>query len=287
MTINKNKTYAIGVDIGGTKISGVLFDGKNVLADCNLGTPKDNFSHFLIMLNAVIEPLLSAARKNKIKVAGIGLGIAGIIERQTGKVKKSPNIKFLDNKFIGREIEKKYGPPVKIDNDAGCFTRAEAKMGAGKNCRSVYGITIGTGIGGAWWTNGKIHEGAHGAAGEPGYMVVDFKEKVGLEEIYHRLMEKNPKEMAARVYGGDKRAESAFAEFGSCLGMTFANIVNIIDPEIFIIGGGVAGSSELFLHEVKKAMLAYSLSPSADKIKIVKSKLGEKAGAMGAAMLIL
>ena len=282
--INK-KQFTIGIDIGGTKISGVLFDGKNVLADYVLGTPKDDFNHFMIMLGAVIEPLLAAAKKNKKKVAGIGLGIAGVMDKQAGKVRKSPNISFLDNKYIRAEVEKKFSLPVKIENDAACFVRAEAIIGAGGEYKSVYGITIGTGIGGAWWTERKIFEGAHGTAGEPGHIIVDFKEKIDLEGVYHRLMGRNPEEMAARAYAGDKRAEMAFLEFGGYLGMAFANIINIIDPEIFVIGGGVVESSELFLGEVKKSMLAHAFSPEAGRVKVVKAKLGEKAGAIGAALL--
>lgn len=285
MSLNKNKTYVIGIDVGGTKISGILFDGKNVLADYVLGTPKDDFNHFMIMLGAVVEPLLEAARKNKKKVAGIGLGIAGVVDRQAGKVKKSSNIPFLDNKYVGREVEKKFGLPATIDNDASCFTRAEAKIGAGEKYKSVYGITIGTGIGGAWWTSNEVFNGSHGTAGEPGHTVVDFKEKIDLERVYHRLMGRLPEEMADRAYAGDKRAEMAFIEFGGYLGMAFANIINIIDPEIFVIGGGVVESSELFLGEVKKAMLERAFSPEAGRVKVVKAKLGEKAGAIGAALL--
>ena len=282
----KNKNYSIGLDIGGTKISGVLFDGEKIIADYTLATPRDSFNHFLIMLKAVIDPLLESAHKNKLKIGGAGLGIAGIISASEGKILKSPNISFLNNKQIAKELEKIIALPVKIDNDANCFTRAEAKIGAGAKFTNVYALTIGTGIGGGWWVNNKIYTGAHGAANEPGHLLIDCQEFIDLEKAYHKLMQNNPAQMAEEAYRGDRLAERVYEEFGRLFGVSLVNIINILDPEIIIIGGSVAESSELFMNIVRKTVAEYSFSPVAKKIKIVNGKLGELAGAMGAAMLV-
>lgn len=282
---NSKKSYTIGIDIGGTNMKAVLFDGKNIVADYLLATPKDELDHFLIMLKALVEPLQEKAKKDKTKISGIGLGIAGVIDYEEEIMVKSPNIPILDNVKIIEEINKKIELPIKIDNDANCFLRAEAKIGAGKNFTNVYGMIIGTGVGGAWWINNEIYQGAHGGGGEPGRMIVDFGEPVELEETYKKLMQNNPAKMADEAYRADPLAEKSFQEMGNVLGMACANIVNLIDPEIIIVGGGVVGSSELFLPQARKTMKQYIMSTKSKKIKIIKGKLDKDAGCIGAALL--
>ena len=286
-----DRHYSIGVDVGGTKIAGVLFGGETVgkgrvLADYALGTPHDNFEHFLIMLTSVIDPLLEKAKKEKAKVRGVGLGVAGMVNRQNGKVLKAPNLPYLDKVDLVGRLEKKIGLPVKIDNDASCFLRAEARIGAGKNFQSLYGVTIGTGIGGAWWVNKNIYEGLHGVTGEPGHVIVDYKEAADLEDIYKKLMQNNPAQLAGEAYSGDLLAEKSYEEFGRYMGIAFANIVNLIDPEAIVIGGGVVESSDLFFSSLKKSLNTFVLPPANKKIRVLKSKLGRDAGAIGAALLI-
>ncbi|MBU0647178.1 ROK family protein [Patescibacteria group bacterium] len=285
MASDNNKNYSIGIDIGGTKMSAVLFDGADILAEYMLTTPKDTFEHFMIMLNALIEPLLDKARQNKIIINGIGIGVAGVLDYQEGRVLNSPNIPLLNDQRLTVYLEAKLGLSIKVDNDVNCFTRAEVKIGAGKKYKNIFGITIGTGIGGAWWFNNEIYLGAHGGAGESGWMVVDYQNGIRLEDAYHKLAQNNPASMAEEAYRGDVLAEKSYQEFGQYLGITLANIVNIIDPEVIILGGGVVESSDLFLSVTKKSMRQYIMSPDSKVIKIIKSKLGEKAGAIGAAML--
>lgn len=283
---NNNNHVAIGIDIGGTNMKAVLFDGQTVLANYILATPKDNLDHFMIMLNALIEPLLEKAREDKIKVKGIGLGVAGIIDLEEGKIIKSPNLPLLDNIRLSSRLESKTNLPIKIDNDTNCFLRAEIKLGAVKKYNNVYGIIIGTGIGGAWWNNNKIYYGSHNGAGEPGQMVIDFKNSIELEQAYQKLSQNNPAKLAEEAYRGDTLATKIYEEIGQYLGIAFANIVNLIDPESFVIGGGVIESSDLFLPKIKKTMRNYIMNPESKKIKILKSKLGQDAGAIGAALLI-
>jgi len=283
--INTKKQYTIGVDIGGTKMTAVLFDGIKVLADYALATPKDTLEHFMIMLNALIEPLLAKAKQSKAEIKGIGVGLAAILDYQERKILTAPNLPLLDGQKIPEQMEAKLGLKIKLDNDANCFTRAEAKIGAGKKYQNIFGLTIGTGIGGAWWFNNEIYLGAHGGAGEPGWLVIDFLNGVRLEEAYHKLAQNNPASLAEEAYRGDILAEKAYQEFGYYLGVSLANIVNIVDPEVIVVGGSVISSGDLFLSKTKKAMRTYIKSAAAKKIKIVKGSLGDQAGAIGAAML--
>ncbi|MFA4833956.1 MAG: ROK family protein, partial [Patescibacteria group bacterium] len=186
MENNKNNShdYAIGVDIGGTNMKAVLFDGEKPVADYLLATPKDNLNHFSIMLCALIEPLFKKAKDDKVKIKGIGLGIAGLSDRGEKKIIKSPNIPILDGARITSLLKNKTELPIELDNDTNCFLRAEIKSGIGKKYKNAYGIIIGTGIGGAWWLGEEIYRGSHGASGEPGRMIIDLENDIELERAY-------------------------------------------------------------------------------------------------------
>ncbi|MFH0956063.1 MAG: ROK family protein [Candidatus Falkowbacteria bacterium] len=282
-----NKTYIIGVDIGGTKMSAVLFDGEKIIADYILATPKDDLEHFMIMLKALIEPLQSKAKASGAIIKGLGVGIAGMLDLKENKIVEAPNLPLLNGVKLPENLAAKLGiEQIKIDNDAHCFLRAEMKLGAGKKHANVFGITVGTGIGGAWWHNNEIYQGAHGGATEVGWLTVDFKAGMRLEEAYHKLMQDSPATLADEAYHGDVLAEKSYDEFGHYLGISLANVVNMIDPELIIVGGGVIESSDLFLSRTKKIMRQYIKSPEAKAVKIVKGKLGAQAGAVGAALLV-
>lgn len=280
------RKYTIGIDIGGTKMAAVLFDGKKVVADFVLATPKDTLDHFLIMIKALVDPLLEKAEKDKVKISGIGLGIAGVLDKKCEKIYTSPNIQILKNISLKKEVEEMLGIPVVMDNDVNCFLRAEARLGVAKKYDNVYGIIIGTGIGGAWWYNDKIYYGACGAM-EPGEMVVDISTKLNLEQTYHKITQGNPEHLASEAYAGDILAEKLFVELGDYIGVAFANIVNIIDPEVIVVGGGAVESSDLFFAQTKKTMKAHIASSESQKnVKMLKGKLGRDAGAIGAALLV-
>jgi len=267
-------------------MAAVLFDGKNVIADYVLATPKDDLEHFMIMLQALVEPLLEKAKDLKVKVKGVGLGLAGVINYAEKKMIESPNIPVINGAKIAELLEQRIGMPVVMDNDCNCFVRAEALAGAAKSYKNVYGIIIGTGIGGAWWYNGDVYRGAHGNAGEPSVMVIDFDEGYELEKTYHKLMQGNPEQRAEESYRGDVLSQKAFEEVGKYLGLAFGNIINIVDPEVIVIGGGVVQASDLFMPAIKKYMPEHIQSTEAKKIKVLQSKLGVHAGAIGAALLV-
>ncbi|MEA3449723.1 MAG: ROK family protein [Patescibacteria group bacterium] len=282
----KPKTYTIGLDIGGTTIKGILFDGEKIITDHELGTPKDNLKHFLVIIKAVVDPLLEKTKELKVKINGIGVGVAGIINADKTINLHSPNISIINNINLPEKIEELFNLPVLADNDTNCLVLAESLLGAGKNRNSVYGIIIGTGIGGGWYLNGNIHDGAHGGAGEPGEMIIEAGSGMGLETAYHQLMQNNPNQMAEEAYHGDVLALKSYEELGNIIGITIANISNLINPEIFILYGGALESSDLFLSKTKKIAKKYIASSEAKKkIKIVKSKLVGHAGAIGAALL--
>lgn len=280
--------YVIGIDIGGTKMSAILLNGTRVVADYTLATPKDDLAKFTAILKALLEPLFDRAKKDKVRIKGVGIGLPGALDLKEGKVLAAPNTPVLINLKIVGLIKEKFDPElnVKIDNDANCFVRAEAMLGAGKKFANVYGLTVGTGIGGGWWMNGEVYAGAFGSANEPGHLVIDYRTGLSLEEAYHKLTQNNPAILADEAYRGDRLAEEVFGEFGLILGTALANIINLVEPEVIVVGGGAVQSADLFLPKSKKTYKDLVLSPRAKEVKLVKGKLGKLAGAIGAALLI-
>ncbi len=288
--MSQTKSYRIGIDVGGTKIAAVLIDANNkVIEHLVLATPRESLKHFLIMLQAAVDPLLARIAKHKGQLVGIGVGIPGPINYEKQEVEVAPNLPFLNKKKIGQVIIDHLTlneTPIRIDNDANCFVRAEGMIGAGKSSKNFYGITIGTGIGGGWWLNNDVYHGHHGSAGEPGNLLVDYDTHINLEDAYQKLMQSNAALIAEEAYRGDILAEQRFAEIGTYLGNAFSAIVNILDPEMIILGGGVVASSDLFMNSAKESMKKYVFPHQARSVKLVKGKVGPLAGAIGAALLI-
>ena len=274
--------YRIGVDIGGTKMCAILLANDRVIGEYTLATPTDDLNKFLVILGALLEPLFEQAKKDKIKISGIGIGIPAAINN--GKVMFAPNVPCLEGvkivELLHEKFDKKY--QIEIENDANCFTLGEARLGAGKNKANIYGVIIGTGIGCGIFKDNKLDINSH----ELGSMVIDLREKLTIEQAYHRLTQNNPKLLAEEAYQGDELATKLFEELGQVLGIGIANVINLIDPEIVIIGGSASQSSELFLREIKKTVSELNVVQDKGEPKIVISKLGKLAGAIGAALLI-
>lgn len=277
--------YRIGVDVGGTKMSAVLLAGEKIMGEYTLATPTDDLNKFLVMLNALVEPLFEQTKKNKAKVLSLGIGLPGAISG--GKIIMAPNVPCLEGIDMVKTLQDKFGAEimVKIDNDANCFALAEAKIGAGKKFKNVYGLIVGTGIGGGWYVDGALYAGSHGAANEPGQTIINFNERITLETAYHRLTQNNPEALANEAYLGDELAKKIFVELGELLGIGVVNIVNLLDPEIVVIGGGAIQSSELFLSGIKQQVNDFAVGGHKHEVKIAISKLGKQAGAIGAALL--
>ena len=285
-TTNTSDKCSIGVDIGGTNMRAILFKNNKILFDYNLATPQNDKESFLIMLKALIEPLLERANQENLEIKGIGVGIAGIYNFNQDKIIFSPNIKIIEGLNLKEEIKKLFNlDKIIIDNDANCFLLAESRLGAVKNYSNVFGVTIGTGIGGSWLLNKKIYQGMNTTAIELGHIIVDYNDLITIEESFQKLTKNNPKLLAEKAKYGDKLAESLFKELGKILGIELANIINLLDPQIIVIGGGVVESSNLFIDEVEKYKSQFTISPLAKKAKIIKASL-KNSGAIGAALLV-
>lgn len=274
----------IGLDIGGFQIKGVLYRKGRVLKFLKAPTPRQR-QKILATLFELIEKLKTEP------VKGIGIGSAGVLDLKRGTILHSPNLKALNGLNIKKVVEDKFKVPVLLDNDANCFLRAELGLGTGKGYQNVVGITLGTGVGGAIAVNGKVLTGANSAAGEVGFMIIEVERLLTFEALcsvkwFRRQGLKDGVGSFERAKKGDKGAKKIFEEYGKGLGIGLANLVNILDPEVVILGGGISEAAKFFLPSAEKQMRKLILSPLAKKkVKIKISRLGKKAGTVGAALL--
>jgi predicted NBD/HSP70 family sugar kinase len=248
----------IGLDIGGTKIEGIVFDGQKILKSLKIVTPKNlaDLKHSLLEL----VKFLSADHK----VEAIGIGAAGIVDPQKGTWLASPNIKFIKNFNLAGLFRLSGVKQVKIDNDASCFTRAEALLGQGKSYKNIIGVILGTGIGSGLFVAGQNFRGSHYSGGEIGQLIVDNDT---LEHHYQRAKQK-----------GDIK------EIGRLLAVRFADLINILDPDCFILGGSFSQYefkkiSPQVLKIIEKNLINKKFRP-----KILISRL-TSAGSLGSALL--
>lgn len=249
----------IGIDIGGTKITGVVTDGKKVLRDLTIVTPKNLFEFERNLIK--LADFLSVG----VKIGGIGIGIAGLVNAKRGIVRRSPNIKFIHDLTLVKFFKLNGFKTVKVDNDANCFTRAEMLLGQGRSFRNFLALTLGTGIGGGIVIDRKIYRGQNNAGAELGHIMFDgsFLEK---------------KFQKARDQKNDR-------ELGIMFGQAFAGLVNVFAPQAIILGGGVVTDrSRHFLRIAQKVMKKFVFDRKVPT-KILISKL-KNAGALGAALML-
>ncbi|HCS79150.1 TPA: hypothetical protein DIV55_05425 [Patescibacteria group bacterium] len=280
----KKNNLIIGIDAGGTKVRGVLMAGKKILkrAEKLHGVPNPTKKIFLESLFFVLNALFSP------KLKRVGIGLPGVITKN--RVVGAGNVKILSRLDIKKLIEKKYKIKVLLDNDVKTALRAEATLLP--KYSSIFMLTLGTGIGAAWWQNKQIMKGSFGTAYELGQMIIDKKQKhfLELEDFCARKFFKTkgftPLVSEQRAYLGSQTHKRLWKELGESLGIALANITNLIEPEIIIIGGGLNHAWPLFIPYTKKTFKKLVLSPiAARKTKIIKAKFDKWSGAIGAALL--
>ncbi|MBI3335098.1 MAG: ROK family protein [Candidatus Portnoybacteria bacterium] len=275
------KNY-LGIDIGGTKIHAIQKSGDKIVWSSTFKTPKTNRAQFLLQIEKIILESTSNA-----DILGIGIGVPSPVQPKGGKLCPAnlPSLKGFDLKAY---VEKRHKMPIRIANDAQCFVWGEYLHGAGKGHKNVVGLTLGTGIGGGWILDGKFYFGHTFSALEAGHMIINGEqefEELGASKFLRKMARHDPLELQDMARQGDSEAQKVYISLGKNLAKGIANIINVINPEIIILGGGVANAHDLFLDTVKKEVVKYIISPFAKKTRIVLSKLRDHAGAMGAASL--
>jgi len=312
-------TLAIGVDVGGTKILARLVDPAApllALGHVRVDTPRGAPAILAAMHDAVEQ--VHDARPVGAAVATIGLGLAGLVDRH-GVLRFAPNLPSAIDFDPGPSFAERWSVPVVVDNDANCAAWAEHRLGVARNVRNLVLVTLGTGIGSGMVVDGILQRGVAGFAGEPGHMVIDpsgppcpcgrrgcwerFASGSGLGRLARDAAEAGQAERVVALAGGgaedvrgehvtraalegDADAIAVLGQFAWWVALGVANLVNVCDPELIVIGGGLTEAGELLLAPTREAyaglVLAHEHRPP---VRIVGAELGGEAGAIGAGLL--
>ena len=268
--------YALGIDIGASKILGVVCEVTRervkVVRQIKIITPSTRVA-FLHELYELLALLMDSSTKRSITHAGVA--VAGIFDHD-GVLRNSPNMPFLNGFNVQHYFSKKIGVPVRAVNDARAFLSYSLRYGVAREQNDVVGVVLGSGVGGAIALDRRIVSGAHHSAGEVGHMIIDL-------ETHHKKWNVKSLEALASVKALT-RLGHGYAQVGDALGIGFANIVNIIDPDMIVVGGGLASAGDLILVRARNVMEQYIVSPKARRIPVVIEKDYEVASAVGAVL---
>ena len=291
--------YRIGIDLGGTKIEGVVLDqtGREIFRKRIATEREQGYQHILNRLKSMHDDLVAATFGQP---TTFGIGTPGAISPRTGLLKNS-NTVCMNGQPVKADLERMLGRKIEIQNDANCFAMAEALMGAGKGKKLVFGVIIGTGCGGGIVHNGEVLTGPQGIAGEWGHMSIDpngppcfcggrgcvetLISGAGLENRYAEKfgVRKPLKEIEKEFFAGEPQAVEFMQIFFRHFGRALANLIDILDPDVVVIGGGVSNFSAVYtegIDQVRKFVLTDVL-----ETPIIKNQLGDSAGVLGAALV--
>jgi fructokinase len=292
----------IGIDVGGTKIEAIAMDGTQELVRLRVATPRGDYDATI----RAIRELVEAARTVVGGGATIGVGIPGAMSAQTGLVKNA-NSTWIIGKPFDRDLERALGQPVRVANDANCLALSEATDGAGRGARAVFAAIIGTGAGAGIVVNGQVLEGRNRIAGEWGHNPLPwpkdderpgqacycgrfgcnetFLAGPGLTRTYWRLasLELEASEISALADAGDPLAMRALDVYEGRLARALAGIINLLDPDVIVLGGGLSNIERLY-ENVPRLWHPFVFSDSTDT-PLVPALHGDSSGVRGAAWL--
>ena len=272
----------VGIDLGGTKIEAIGLEGSREVFRRRMATPKGDYEATLRAIRSLVD------------VEGtVGVGIPGTLSRATGLVKNA-NSTWLIGKPLKEDLEKLLGREVRIANDANCFALSEASDGAGKDAEVVFGVILGTGVGGGVVVGGRVLDGPNGIAGEWGHNPLPLPARADLplpacycgREGCIETYLSGPG--MARLAGYDAaeeavKDEGAMAVYEERLARALASVINVLDPDVIVLGGGMSNVRRLY-DNVPRLWGRYVFSDRVDT-RIVPPLHGDSSGVRGAAWL--
>ena len=292
-----------GVDLGGTKIECAVLENDKPIIRQRIPTEADKgYPHILSQIKKLINQVSAELNENPVR---IGFATPGVLDSETNLMKNCNTVSMI-GKPMKSDLEKLLQTEIKIANDANCFALAETLLGVGKefpNPEVVFGVIMGTGVGGGLVVHKKIVEGIHGIAGEWGHNIIDETGEfcycgkegcvetvisgTGLEKFYQKLSGKKLKLkgiLENHKKGIDKNATETIERLLEFYGRAIATLINVIDPNLIVIGGGV-GNIDLLYTEGFKRVKKYVFNSGNLRTQICKPLLGDSAGVFGAALL--
>jgi len=288
----------IGVDLGGTKIEGVALDAAGrPLHRVRVATERDRgYDHIV----GRVADVVAALRPHAPDAAVVGIGTPGSLSARDERLKNS-NTTCLNGRPLRADLEASIGMPVRIENDANCFALAEALHGAGRGYALVFGVILGTGVGGGIVHRGALWSGPQHVAGEWGHHAIDpagaacYCGRRGCVETMlsgpalaaaHRAAggkDCAASEVAARAAAGEPAAAAALTRYLDVFGRAVANLIAILDPDVVVLGGGLSNLDDLY-GRGRDAVARYVFNDEL-RTPIVRNALGDSAGVLGAALL--
>ena len=315
MTINR-----IGIDVGGTnvKIALVNDEGKILYSNSVPTRAEMGYEYTVNNIKQAIYDLLKETKLEPKDIQGIGFGFPGQVDYKAGIVRNAPNIPGWVEIPIAKIFEDEFHIPTRVDNDVRCAALGELNYGAGKGCENLICITVGTGIGSGLVVNGRLVRGASNAAGEIGHIKLQMNGGpicgcgdtgcleafasgpaiVALAEDYIRGGKSTkfrelangapitPYIVCEATKAGDPVAQRIFTIVGEYIGIGLASVVNLLNPEKIIIGGGVADAGEYLFNPLTETLKKRAMKLAGETVKVVHAQLGNTAGVIGASLLI-
>jgi glucokinase len=286
---------ALGLDLGGTKIAGAVVRAGRMLARTRVDTPQTGFADVLEALVAAAAPLL--ASHGDVEV--VGIGCPGPLDFERGRVRFAPNIAGLEDAPLVEALAARLGLPVVLENDANAAGYAEHRYGAARDLATSVYVTLSTGIGGGMFVGEEVLRGAHGLAGEIGHMVIlpggptggdghpgtwealSAGRAIARDASYVFSRPVTTEEAFALARAGDRRALSIIDGAARFTGLALANLVKVVDPAGFVLGGGMVSVGPFYLDRIRAALDAALEGYPAATVRI--AELGGDAGVIGAA----
>ncbi len=296
-------TIRLGIDLGGTKIEIAALDHSDrVVARYRAATPQGSYGKILETIAGLVDKV-----ETELGCQGsVGIGTPGSLSRATGLLRNSNSV-CLNNQPLLRDIERRLGRPVRIANDANCFALSESADGAGEGASAVFGVILGTGVGGAFIVEGRLLTGANAIAGEWGHnplpwprdeerpgpacycgrtgCIETFLSGPGMTADHQNATGRvlAPPEIACLAQAGDGPSRETVARYAGRLARALAHVINIVDPDVIILGGGVSNLSRLY-SDVPLLWGEYVFSDRVET-RLLPARHGDSSGVLGAARL--
>jgi len=304
----------IGLDLGGTNLKYALGteDGEIIIKLSRPSQADQSQEKIFENIFASVYELQEEADKRKEKIVAIGVGSPGSIDFEKGQLRgNTPNLPNWTEALIKKTIEEKYDLPTWADNDANVMALAEARKGAGKGHKNILCLTLGTGIGGGILINNQVLRGEHYSAAEVGHIIIEhngkrchcgnkgcleaytsapamvtrYRKKLKRLGLAYDINKLSTEFIFEKAKMNEGLAQETINETCEYLGAGIASISNVIDPEVVIIGGGVAEAGDEFIQQIEKSVKQFSIKAITQHLKVVRAQMGNDAGIVGAILL--
>jgi glucokinase len=300
------KRYIIGIDLGATNLKIALLD-TNCRIKEKVALPTRKFIRKTALISAIIRAvhkIMHSIKCRRHNILGIGIGVPGPVDFPKGMAHSFTNIPGWKKVGLRAILQRKLGIPVFIDNDANLMALAEARRGAARGALNAVCLTLGTGVGGGLIIDKRLYRGSTFGAGEIGHMPINEKGPAckcgGMACLEAYVGNKRISTLARRLFGrritpeklaqmsrqGNLKARRIWLEVGRHLGVALCAVVNLLNPEVIVIGGGVAGAGGVLFDAAKRLIRKRAMPVQAKAVRVVRAKLGNDAGIVGAALLV-